>query len=328
MKKLAKYLLMTMLLLGSLLGATNTNTTAKVTLKVGYLPILDHLTLLVSHAKDNDSFQQVEIQPKQFKSWDELVGALKAGVLDAAFIMSPLAMDLFNHDTAIKTVLLAHRDGSAVTVKKDSPIHSAAELKGKTIAIPHKKATHVALLNHYLMGGGLSLKDVITKMIAPPNMEPAMQQGSIDAFIVAEPFGAKAQNDGVGRILVLSKDIINHHVECVVVVTQKTLTNHPAAVQEWVASLIRAGQWIEQDKQANGSKQVAQLTTKKYLPHSEAIIIGGLQNPSDRISYLDLKPVVKDFQTIEDISIQAGILDKVKLEEFIDDRFYRDSTGK
>lgn len=305
----------------------STTTWAKTTLKVGYLPVLDHLTLLVSHAQDNNAFKQVEIQPKLFKSWAEMVGALKVGAIDAAFIISPLAMDLFNHGLDIKTILLAHRDGSAITVKKDSPIQSAADLKGKLIAIPDQKATHTALLNHYLMTAGLSLKEVIAKVIAPPNMLNAMKLGKIDAFIVAEPFGAKAQDEGIGRILVLTKDIINNHVECIVVIKKQLLNDNSAAIQEWVDSLIRAGQWIEQDKLNNHAQQVAQLTAQKqYLPHSQETIILGLQNPPERISYSDLNPKLEDFQKIVDISKEANILDPVNLKAFIDNRFYHDSS--
>ncbi len=49
-------------------------------------------------------------------------------------------------------------------------------------------------------------------------MIQAMSLDKIDAFIVAEPFGAKAQSKNIGKILILSKDIINNHVECIVVV--------------------------------------------------------------------------------------------------------------
>jgi len=295
----------------------------RVHLRVGYLPILDHLTLLVSHSKDNCLSQQIDIQPKMFKAWGEMVGALKAGVIDAAFILSPLAMDLFNQGVDIRTILLAHRDGSAITVKTGSNIRSAADLKGKAIAIPDRKATHTALLNHYLMSGGFSLKDITAKVIAPPNMLKAMKLGRIDAFIVAEPFGAKAQHNGIGKILVLTKEIIEHHVECIVVVNQQMIKKHRTAIQEWVNSLIRAGKWIDKDKLENGSKQVAKITAKKYFPHSEEAIIRGLQNPSNRISFSDLNPVLSDFQTIVDISLQADIIENVDLDSFIDDSFYR-----
>ncbi|MBE9562928.1 MAG: ABC transporter substrate-binding protein, partial [Proteobacteria bacterium] len=206
----------------------------KVELRVGYLPILDHLTLLVSHAKDNDSFKQINITPRMFKAWRSMAGALKAGVIDSAFILSPLAMDLFNQGVNIKTILLAHRDGSAITIKNGSNINKSNDLQGKIIAIPDRKSTHTALLDQYLRQSDLSLQDVITRVIAPPNMLKAMSLGKIDAFIVAEPFGTKAQSKNIGKILVLTKDIIDNHVECIVIVNNDFLKTHSAGIQEWV----------------------------------------------------------------------------------------------
>lgn len=298
---------------------------AKTTIRVGYLPVLDHLALFVSHAHDNATFQYVDIQPKMFKSWPELAGALKAELVDAAFFISPLSMDLFNQGLAIETVLLAHRDGSAITIRKNLPIQSAIDLKGKTIAVPHIKSTHTALLQKYLMDAGLSIKDIVTKLIAPAHMNKAMQQGKIDAFIVAEPFGTLSQSEGTGKMLVLTKDILKHHIDCIVVVNQKLIKNDSNAIQEWVNSLIQAGQWIEKDKLENGSKQVAKVAIQGYLPHPESAIIGGLQNPVDRISFNDLEPTLTDFQKIADLSTQAGILDKVDLAKFVDMTFFNNS---
>lgn len=303
------------------------NASANTSITVGYLPILDHLPLLVSHHQDNDKFQHVSITPRLFKSWAEMSGALKAGVIDAAFILSPLAMDLFNEGVPIQTVLLAHRDGSAITVKKDSTIHSASDLKGKNVAIPNRISTHTALLNEYLEGAGLSLKDINTKVIAPPNMIKAMNAGAIDAFIVAEPFGAKAQSSNVGEILALTKDIVPNHVECIVVVRTDVLEKEPVAVEEWVASLIRAGQFIDQDKYENNSRKVSEITAEKYWAHSAETIASGLQNPKDRISFSNLNPDLKDFQTIMEISLEAGIIKQTDLDNFIDASFYDKSVA-
>jgi NitT/TauT family transport system substrate-binding protein len=302
-----------------------TTPSEKITLRVGYMPVLDHLPLLISHAHHQCDFQQIEIKVKMFKAWREIAGALKAGAIDAAFLLSPLAMDLFNQGVDIKTILLAHRDGAAITVKHDLAITSAADLKGKVIAIPDRKATHVALLNQYLMTAKLSLQDVIPKVIAPPNMLKAMKLGKIDAFIVAEPFGAKAQQDGVGKLLTLSKDILPHHIDCIVVIRQTLIANHRDAIQEWIDSLIEAGQWLEQDKLANGSKQTAQLVSQKYLPHSIPTIIMGLQSPPQRISFADLNPSLADFQTTVKISKEASLINEINLEAFIENSFYQNA---
>jgi len=231
-------------------------------------------------------------------------------------------MDLFNQGVDIKTILLAHRDGSAITIKTDSNITKATDLQGKSIAIPNRKSTHTALLDHYLKQSGLSLQDVKTKVIAPPNMIKAMLLGQIEAFIVAEPFGAKAQKENIGKILVLTKDIIDNHVECIVVVSSNFINGHATGIQEWVNSLIQAGKWIDTDKLENGAKQVANITAKKYFPHDRQTVIMGLQNPINRISFSDLNPSIDDFKTIMNISLQANIIQNVNLKNFIDQRFY------
>jgi len=302
-----------------------TKANVEIVLNVGYLPILDHLTLLVSHIWDSSIFKRIVIRPRKFKSWNSMSVALEKGSIDAAFMLSPLAMKLFNQGIDIKAILLAHRDGSAITVRYDSGIYSVGDLKGKKIAIPHRTSTHTALLNHYLQQGGISLKDVMTEVIAPVDMIKALKQGSIDAFIVAEPFGSKAQHDGIGRILTLTKSIINHHVECIVVVKQAILRKHVEAIQEWVDSLIRVGKFIDMDKLNNGSKMVAQMTANRYWSHSENTIIAGLQNPVHRISFSDLNPSLTDFETIMNTAQQAGIIDNVNLHAFIDRHFYENA---
>lgn len=299
---------------------------AKVIIRVGYLPILDHLTLLVSHAQDNKTFQHVEIQPKMFKSWDRLTDALKTESIDAAFILSPLAMDLFDHGLPIQTILLGHRNGSAITVRKELPIDSSTDLKGKTIAIPHAQSTHRVLLNKYLTDAHLSLSEVTMQVIPPVEMLDALLTKKIDGFIVAEPFGARAQSQGIGKIFILTKDILNHHIDCILVIRQKMIKNVSQAIQEWVESLIRAGQWIEQDKLKQGSQRVAQLIAYKYLPYAENILIEALQHPQDRISFDDLEPQLDDFQKIMELSIQAGILNnQIDLKKFVNNVFYLDT---
>ena len=296
----------------------------KPRLRVGYLPILDHLILLVSHARDNNTFTGINIEPKIFNSWKSMINNLKSGVIDACFILSPLAMSMFHSGTDIRTILLAHRDGSAITVREDSGIHAVEDFKGKSIAIPHRISTHTALLDRYLRTGGLSLKDVILDVIAPSNMESFMERNMVDAFIVAEPFGTRAQMNSVGKIHILTKDILPHHVECIVVVNQRFLENHSAGIREWTESMILSGKFIDQDKMNNGAREVAKIADL-YLPHTQQIIISGLQNPPERISFSDLNPDISDFQKVLDMSVQAEIIEPIDLNRFIDNRFYKNA---
>lgn len=316
-----KLLTITIMLCVGLL--TSNTSLAKETLRVGYLPIMDHLILPVSHALDNPSYQHIEIKPRLFKKWRDVAGALKANKIDAAFMLAPLAIDLFQQGMDIKTILLAHRDGSAITINRTSSIQDVSDLKGKRIAIPGRKSTHAALLNSYLKRAHLSLNDVVLKPIAPPNMQKAMELDFIDAFIVAEPFGSKAVKQKVGNLLVLSRDILPHHIDCIVVIHQAFLTQHPEAVKEWLMSLINASNWIETDRLQNQAHSIANLVGDgKYYKHPNDLIINTLTEPLEKISFTNLKPSLTDLETVLNISKEAGIIDSLDLTHFIDNRFY------
>lgn len=103
------------------------------------------------------------------------------------------------------------------------------------------------------------------------------------------------------------------------------MQENQSGIQEWVDSLIRAGKFIEKDKQTNNANVVAGIA-KKYMGHDEQVTRNGLQKPPDRIIFGDLNPAVSAFQRIVNISRQAGIIKNVRLESFIDDRFYRKSA--
>jgi len=255
-----------------------------------------------------------------------LAGALRAGVIDGAFLLSNLSMDLFDKGIDINTILVGHRHGSGITIKKNSDIKTPEDLKGKKIAIPSEISTHTALLESYLKTEGLSLKDVQTKVIAPSNTTKALQRGIIDAFIVAEPFCAKAEAEGDGTTLVLSKDILENHICCIVVVRKEALQANPEGIQEWVDSMIASGKFIEQDKINNGAINVAHMATR-YMNHSGDIIVNALTNPINRIIYDDLHPRHSDYQAILDISVKAGLMQDIDLYAFINDSFYKNSSA-
>ena len=294
---------------------------AKKSITIGYIPILDHLVLAVSHFQDNRFFNSVNVEPRLFKSWRFVAGALEAGVIDGAFLLSNMAMDVFNQGVPIQSILVGHRHGSGITVRVDSAIKSAADLAGKIIAIPAKISTHTALLDVYLRTAGISLKDVTIREVAPSHMVAAMVRDSIDAFIVAEPFCARAEQEGVGRTLTFSKDILAKHICCVLVVRNEVLAANQKGVQELVNSMVRAGQWIDQKKLGSEAGEVAKIAAH-YMPHTEKIILGGLQHPDDRVVYKDLNPRHADFQAIVDISRRADLIQAVDLDRFINSNFF------
>ncbi len=193
-------------------------------------------------------------------------------------------------------------------------------MREKRIAVPAKISTHTALLDKYLREGGLTLNDVRTKVISPPNMLKALQADYIDAFIVAEPFCSKAESMGIGKTLILSKNILPNHICCTVAVRNEALGGNPEGIREWVSSLQQNGKRIDEDKADNNVGNIAEIIAR-YTQHKTKDIIGGMTNPNDRIVYSDLHPRIADYQSVFNISRQAGILSDSDLNKFIDDRF-------
>ncbi|PAF50715.1 hypothetical protein BKH43_03900 [Helicobacter sp. 13S00401-1] len=180
-------------------------------LKFGFLPIADHLLISAQGYFTNPGYNLV---PIKFSAWSDLAEAFKAKAIDLAFILAPIALELRAQKTPIKALARAHSDGSSLNVRLDSKISNFSELKGARIAVPSRFSSQYFLLDRILHSQGLSLKDIKPIDMSPPEMQAALFHKSIDAFIVAEPFGVISNLRGISRTLVYSKDVYPNHSCC------------------------------------------------------------------------------------------------------------------
>lgn len=174
----------------------------------------------------------------------------------------------------LKAVALGHRDGNVVIVSND--INTAADLKGKTFAIPHRQSSHNILLNETLATAGLTVDDVNVTELAPTEMPSALASGQIDGYCVAEPFGAMGVSLGAGKVLYSSEELWPDSLCCGLVLTDKFIEERPEQAKEFVQSYKAAGNNLDKEK----AKEVA----KKYLSQTDDVLDISLQ----WISYNDL----------------------------------------
>lgn len=299
---------------------TSTAPKNKPTLKIGYLPITDHLTMI---AHGQTEYTQLNLEPVKFSNWAELSEALKSNAIHGAFALTPIGMTLRQKGTSLKAVFVGHRNGSVVTIKNTPAPSNVADLKGKTIAIPSRFSTHNILIHKYLDDNGINPdKDVKLIDMAPPEMVNALSTGKIEAFIVAEPFGGQAEIQKVGKVLVLSKDIWQDHICCVLNMQEEVIKQYPESVQELVNSLVAAADFIE-----NNPAEAAKLSTN-YLGQKPEVIQHVLTNPKGRVTFRDLIPQAKDFTATQDYMLQYKITaDQLDVAQYIDDRFARKAYG-
>ncbi|HEX6642029.1 MAG TPA: ABC transporter substrate-binding protein, partial [Thermoanaerobaculia bacterium] len=139
--------------------------------------------------------------PRMFQGFPEIKEALISNQMQAAFMVAPMAIALRAQGVPVKIVYLGHRYGSAVVVKKNGPVHSFTDLKGKIIAIPSRYSDERLILFRAMKKHGMTAKDVRLVEMAPPDVAGALAADAIDAFSMGEPYPSQAEMAGFGRVL-------------------------------------------------------------------------------------------------------------------------------
>ncbi|MGB9712584.1 MAG: ABC transporter substrate-binding protein [Dissulfurimicrobium sp.] len=240
--------------------------------------------------------------PIKFTSWPDLIESLESGELDITFILAPIAIALYEKGLPIKVVLLGHRNGSTLVVKKSLHISGVAGLRGKTVAIPIRFSPHYLTLLSLCDRAHVPIKEINVVEMPPPDMPSALASGAIDAYIVGEPYAAKAEMAGTARVLYYMKDVQPGFISSVLVVRSDVLKKRHDEVVNLIREFYREGLWIEKNR-----IKAAEIAAKAYnLP--EPLIEFVLTDPPDRVSYRDLIPRVDEFAKMGSQMVKWGLL--------------------
>lgn len=218
----------------------------KKVMKVGFLPISDHLLGMMAQRLHTGSKSHVRMQ--RFLSWQSLTESLQYGHIDAAFIMAPLAIRLLLSGTPLFYILDAHHDGSSLAT-------SSKSLQGKKIGIPDHFSTHKALLHPLAKQFHLVPGDIDTININPSYVIRSMQNRLIDGFFCAEPWGTKCESEGSAKIIIRSNNISPGHPCCILAVRQEFAVEHGTLVKTYVQTLIKARDRLITDPQFGAEAQ-------------------------------------------------------------------------
>lgn len=262
--------------------------------KIAYLPITHSLAAL-EEADELETGDGIKVELVKYGSWPELLDALNTGRVDGASVLIELAMKSKQEGIGLKAVALGHRDGNVVIVSND--INTAADLKGKTFAIPHRQSSHNILLNETLATAGLTVDDVNVTELAPTEMPSALASGQIDGYCVAEPFGAMGVSLGAGKVLYSSEELWPDSLCCGLVLTDKFIEERPEQAKEFVQSYKAAGNNLDKER----AKEVA----KKYLSQTDDVLDISLQ----WISYNDLDITEETYDQLVERVKEYGLSD-------------------
>ncbi|MGN0485472.1 MAG: ABC transporter substrate-binding protein [Lachnospiraceae bacterium] len=281
-----------------------TQNTKTETYTIGYLPITHALPVFKEKELLEQQNNGVQIKLQKFSSWTDLTDALHAGKIDGASELIELAMGAYAQGIDLKAVALGHRDGNVVVANEK--ISSAKDLKGKTFAIPSKQSSHYILLQEELKRAGLSLSDVTVTQLAPTEMPSSLASGAIDAYCVAEPFGAQAVTQGFGSVLSRSDELWEDSICCALVLRNDVIKQNKEAFQTFLSSYYEAGKQLD--------KEEAKRIAKTYLGQEEKT----LETSLAWIRYDDLTITKDAYETLCNKITEDHVLDTPpSFEDFV-----------
>jgi NitT/TauT family transport system substrate-binding protein len=293
-------------------------------LVVGGLPVTCNLTLpvaCVARAAANGANPQFTYEYSKYSGWPEIKESLMAGRIQAAYMLAPLVMDLADRKIPIKIVSLGHRSGAVIMVRSDSSYENFKQLAGKRVAVPSRFAVDYLFLRKMLARENMTPHDIEIIEMAPPDMPAALYANAVDAYCTGEPFGAAAQRAGYARVLRMTRDEWRNYICCVLTVREELIHGNRAMVQDLVDYVLGAGVWLDAAQQ-NRTKAVAIAAGKKFFNQDPNIIQFVMDNPTDRVTYGDLRMIRAEFEELMQLSIEAGTLKHpVAYESYLDESF-------
>ena len=333
---------------------------ADAPLRIGYLPITDAAPLLVAHAKGFFTAEGVEAEkPVLLRSWAQLVEAFVAGQVDVVHLLSPMTVwARYASKVPAKVVAWNHVDGSALTVLPE--VGSLKDLGGKTVAVPFWFSIHNVVLQAMLRNAGLkplvhgaatpAADEVKVVVMAPPDMPPALAAKRIAGFIVAEPFDAAAEMQGIGKVLRFTGDVWKRHACCVVFMHEDDLSRRPEWSQKVVTAIVKA-QAFARENRAETAALLSREDPHRYTPQPKAVLAkvlsppadaqlayvadGAIRHPDWNESRIDFQPFpypsytaelvrrLKDTAIDADTRFLAGLDPAVVARDLVDDRFVK-----
>jgi len=183
-----------------------------------------------------------DIQWSEFPAAAPLAEALNANAVDSGPIGDAPLIFALAAGTKVKAIGANRSDayGTAVLVRPDSPLKSAAELKGRSVATNRGSIGHFVTLKA-ITAAGLKPEDVNLRFLAPADAKLALTQGSVDAWATWEPYTALAETSGHARVLASGRGLLPGL--SYLAATDAAIAAKRPVLQDFLQRVVRAQAW-------------------------------------------------------------------------------------
>ncbi|MEH2445391.1 MAG: ABC transporter substrate-binding protein [Nostoc sp.] len=125
----------------------------------------------------------------QFRGGPPMIEAMAANSVDIGNVgnLPPIFAQAGDNPIVYVAATGSNAGAQAVIVRKDSPIKTLAELKGKKVAIQKGTALQYLLLKA-IASAGLSLNDIQPAYLTIPESQVAFEGGKVDVLPTSDPY--------------------------------------------------------------------------------------------------------------------------------------------
>lgn len=169
---------------------------------VGIIPIVDVAPLYLGDEQGFFEDHGIDLSLESGQGGAAIVPGVVSGQFQFGFSNVTSLMVARDQGLPLKVVAPGNSstgedpDFSAVVVKGDSPIQSAKDLAGKTVAVNTLKNVGDTTIRESIRKDGGNPDDVEFVELAFPDMPAAVANGQVDAAWVVEPFVAICKSEG------------------------------------------------------------------------------------------------------------------------------------
>jgi ABC-type nitrate/sulfonate/bicarbonate transport system substrate-binding protein len=193
-------------------------------------------------------------------------------------------------------------------VTEDSPVKTARDLIGKTVAVNTVGAHQEFVLKEYLGRNGLSqdeIKQVTLVALPPINAEQALRQGQTDVAVLTSIFRDRAVERGGLRLLVSDRELFGSFTAGSYVMRNDFIAKHPKTAKKFVEAVGKAIEWSKTTPREQVLERFRKVIAKRKRNEDTSVVSYwhsyGVADPRGRIQ-------PKEFQIWIDWMLRTGEL--------------------
>ncbi|MFT3735519.1 MAG: sulfonate ABC transporter substrate-binding protein [Rhodocyclaceae bacterium] len=295
--------------LGSLLGSLLLSSVvhaqgapaALAELRVGYQKGTINLTVLKERGLLEQRLKGTKINWIEFSAGPQLLEALAVGSIDfgATGDSPPVFAQAAGKNLVYVGQEVSKPDTSAVLVPADSPIRALEELKGKKIAVQKGSSAHF-LTVQALKRAKLAWTDIQPVYLAPADARAAFERGSVDAWVVWDPYYAAVEEGGKARVLATSRGLSNNNT--FYLASSGFAARNGGVLIDIFEELSQAERYVQQSR-----AEAVQLLTKAFGLEQKVVERVLARRPLGAVRPITAE-VLADQQQVADTFFQLGLI--------------------